>query len=140
MKPNSLTPVFPWIAILNPSYSLYWVAKMQMGAPVSIRVLKWQQVLVNKFLLPNINPFSFSFLMGGDGCEHSRTRDLIEHQIAAFPETVIHTIGFGSGAQQSWLKEIAALGRGQYHKTTDTISLCDAFVGISVNPDRSAFV
>ncbi|KAL0244321.1 hypothetical protein GEMRC1_008405 [Eukaryota sp. GEM-RC1] len=83
----------------------------------------------------------FIFLSDGwDGNQHSRTRDLIRHQIAAFPDTVVHTIGFGDDAGHSWLKEIAALGRGQYHKTTDTISLCDAFVGISANPDRSAFV
>ncbi|KAL0226532.1 hypothetical protein P9112_013856 [Eukaryota sp. TZLM1-RC] len=83
----------------------------------------------------------FIFLSDGwDGNEHERTRQLIRSQFKSFPETVIHTIGFGDGAGHSWLQEIASLGNGNYHRTTDTISLCDTFVGISAQPDRSAFV
>ncbi|KAL0206555.1 hypothetical protein P9112_001862 [Eukaryota sp. TZLM1-RC] len=83
----------------------------------------------------------FIFLSDGrDSRDYQTTRDLIRNQLHCFSETVIHTIGFGDGSGSPWLREIASLGKGQYHETTDTISLCDVFVGISAEPDRSAFV
>ncbi|KAL0231785.1 hypothetical protein GEMRC1_011189 [Eukaryota sp. GEM-RC1] len=49
----------------------------------------------------------FIFLSDGwDGNEHTRTKELIRQQIDSFPDTVIHTIGFGDDAGHAWLKRL----------------------------------
>ncbi|KAL0244193.1 hypothetical protein GEMRC1_008278 [Eukaryota sp. GEM-RC1] len=90
-----------------------------------------------KELTPSYTPI-FIFLSDGQDCGGSEVcDDVINNHLLLFPETVIHAIGFGDDADESRLREIAVLGNGQFHGTTDTVSLCNAFVSISVQPDCS---
>ncbi|KAL0222099.1 hypothetical protein RCL1_001953 [Eukaryota sp. TZLM3-RCL] len=78
---------------------------------------------------------------GGDGRSYaSKMRDLLSQLVRDYPNAIVHTIGFGSGADRSWLSEIAQLGHGQYHHTEDSLSLSQAFVGLAKDPVRSSFV
>ncbi|KAJ5075393.1 zinc finger (c3hc4-type ring finger) family protein [Anaeramoeba ignava] len=64
---------------------------------------------------------------GGD-CNSTKTKKLLEEQLQNFPEVLIHTVGFGeAGNSQDFLKEIAQMGKGDFHLAKDNIELGKSF-------------
>ncbi|KAL0228326.1 hypothetical protein RCL1_004469 [Eukaryota sp. TZLM3-RCL] len=84
------------------------------------------------------------FILFSDGKDNSRNlevlRNLIIQFLSEFPSAIVHTIGFGRGVDRVYLEDLAINGHGEYHHTEDSLSLCEAFVGIAKNPVNSSFV
>ncbi|KAL0210479.1 hypothetical protein RCL1_004915 [Eukaryota sp. TZLM3-RCL] len=78
------------------------------------------------------------FVLLSDGQDFSPENQVvktIECQFLDFPQSIIHTIGFGNEDFER-LEHIARLGRGTFHLSVDNISLQSAFRGIALAPAR----